>query len=79
MAKFKVYEKEQQKEKIIFFKLREDIGEILLVACDEAGKELVSSNILTITAEGRLIRYSGISPDIGLQLTDLHRIELIDD
>ena len=48
---------------------------VSLVVCDRDGRIVTSGYILSITAEGTLIRCPDISAELGLQLTPMGKIK----
>jgi len=77
MVRFKVYDDTpEKKEKTVYFRLREDDGDIDLIACDEEGNRLINGTILFISAGGRLQLCTDVNPNIGLDLDEEGCIEL---
>ena len=65
--KLKVYKKEKEKEKVVYFKLEEDDDLVVLVAVDEQGNRINCGQILSISTEG-LHLHRNVNKDIGLPL-----------
>ncbi|MDD5225673.1 MAG: hypothetical protein PHV97_00630 [Candidatus Omnitrophica bacterium] len=78
--KFEIYqEKPQEQEKVTRFRLvRDHAGDIVLMAVDASGNKLYCGNILWIDRQGRIRRFSGLSPEIGLELEEdsNHRVRV---
>ncbi|MDD5015202.1 MAG: hypothetical protein PHW73_08900 [Atribacterota bacterium] len=72
MAKFKLFEKKENKEEV-FFKLREAHGRIILETCDSTGVSFSAGNILSIEEDGKLHLWTGVSV-VGIKTDNYGRI-----
>lgn len=72
--KIKIYEetKEEKKvEKPVYFRLMDGYeGEIDLIVVDEGGADVGGGILLSIQPEGNILLRYGLSPEIGLKVTD---------
>ena len=73
--KLKIFdEATPEKEKELILRLVYTNVGVSLVACNEQGRTVGSGHILRINNDGTLMKFTGISPSLGLQLTSTGRI-----
>ena len=74
--KLKIFdEATPEKEKELILRLLYTPSGVSLVACNEQGRTVGSGHILRINNDGTLMKFTGISPSLGLQLTSTGRIK----
>lgn len=73
----KIFEPNEKPEKRVLLKLVPYGTSVALVAVDEDGQPSQGGYILEITKDGKLSRFAGVNPRLGLSLDTNTRIERI--
>ena len=77
MMKMEIWKKQPEEEAVLRLRLqkRED-GRVVLVAVDIDGDTLLQGRIISITADGELLRSYDVNEGLGLRLDANRRIEV---
>ena len=74
-----IFTEPEKAEPVLFLKLENFLGDVTLGVCDASGITIAGCNILKITDNGTLTRYSHVNKELGFQLDGEGRIKLAEE